>query len=60
MLLLLVLVSRAVLLLLLVLASQEIVVIVVGSGPVLSQNSPTTGPGFQDMVVRFHFVLLGP
>ena len=34
-------------------------VIVAGGGPVL-QDSLTIGPGFQDMVVGFHFVLAGP
>ena len=34
-------------------------VIVAGGGPVL-QDSLTMGPGFQDMVVGFHVVLVGP
>ena len=37
----------------------NLLVIVAGGGPVL-QDSLTMGPGFQDMVVGFHVVLVGP
>ena len=36
-----------------------LLVSVVGDGPVL-QGNLTIGFGFQDMVVGFHFVLVGP
>ena len=52
--------DRLWLLLLVLVCRTWLLVSVVGGGPVLQDSLITIGSGFQDMVVGFHFVLVGP